>query len=84
MTGNQESLVEQANKCIELGQPCIAHCDLTAIPKELFARKTSPTGKPYYEISYNLVMTIRSGDVHFGVEFQGKNYGTAKVQYAHD
>lgn len=77
-------LARPANTLIVLGKACTAHSDLTTIPKELFPIKTSPTGKEYYDISYELVMSIRSGDVHFGLEFQGKNYGTAKVQYEHD
>lgn len=58
--------------------------NLSATSRKLFTKKTSPAGKPYYEIGFNLVMTIRSGDVHFEVEFQGRNYGTAIVKYEHD
>lgn len=45
---------------------------------------TRQDGTPYYYILFNLIMTIRSGDVHFELQFQGKNYGTAKAKYAHD
>lgn len=45
----------------------------------MLVRKTGLAGDPYYEISYNLTMTIGSDAVHFGLIFQGKNYGTVKM-----
>lgn len=69
---------------LALGEACTINSDLSMIPRNLFRKKIGLDQEPYYHISYNLVVTIKSGDVQFELEFRGKNYGKAKAKYAHD
>lgn len=58
---------------------CTVKFNGAALPRKMLIQKTGLARVPYYEISYNLTMTIGSDAVQFGLIFQGKNYGTVKM-----
>lgn len=64
---------------------CSVVSDLSDVPKVFFTRKISPDlTTVYYEVHYQLVMTIESATLTFHVEFNGQEYGSAEVKYLHD
>lgn len=61
-------------------------CKLTttlpaSIPRDIFPKKTSPTGFEYYDVNYNLIMTVESANLTFEFEFDGKTYGSVTAKY---
>lgn len=61
-------------------------CKLTSrlpasIPKDIFPKRTSPYGFEYYDINYNLIMTVESATLTFEFEFEGKTYGSVTAKY---
>lgn len=69
---------------LALEEACTINSDLSMIPRNLFRKKIGLDQEPYYHISYNLIVTIKSGDVQFELEFRGRNYGKEKAKYVHD
>lgn len=60
---------------------CVVETDLSKIPKELFQRYRNSTGKEYYKVLYQLVLTPMSASLLFELEFNGISYGTVRSRY---
>lgn len=62
---------------------CTFTSDLSSVPRSLFTKKEG-VGSSYYEISYNLVMTLQSALLVWHIEFQGKKYGSVTAKYTYE
>ncbi|KAI9748615.1 MAG: hypothetical protein M1835_001753 [Candelina submexicana] len=61
---------------------CILIVDLSAVPRHLFRKKTRYTDEAtYYELHYNLMVTIQSAPMLFSLEVGGKAYGQVTAEY---
>lgn len=61
---------------------CKLIADLSVVPKSLFTVKVGPNAVPYYHVSFNLIMTVKSAMmIVFQLEFGGKKYGSVTAEY---
>lgn len=68
---------------IAVGELCKLIADLSMVPKDLFTRKIGPNAVPYYHVSFNLIMTVKSAMmIVFQLEFGGKKYGSVAAEYS--
>lgn len=68
---------------IAVGELCKLIADLSMVPKDLFTRKIGPNAVPYYHVSFNLIMTVKSAMmIVFQLEFGGKKYGSVTAEYS--
>jgi hypothetical protein len=54
--------------------------DFSDVPLAEFQRLTSPTGRPYYRIEYDVEISVQSS-LEFSVSSKGKKYGTVTASY---
>ncbi|KAG6321238.1 hypothetical protein E4U44_005360 [Claviceps purpurea] len=69
-------------KATKLKRNCSVTADLRSVPKDKFARKSDKTGKSYYALNINLVMTFKSAVMTFSMEVDGEEMGSTEVDYA--
>ncbi|KAG6230547.1 hypothetical protein E4U34_000365 [Claviceps purpurea] len=69
-------------KSTKLKRNCSVTADLRSVPKDKFARKSDKTGKSYYALNINLVMTFKSAVMTFSMEVDGEEMGSTEVDYA--
>ncbi|KAG6024262.1 hypothetical protein E4U40_003410 [Claviceps sp. LM458 group G5] len=69
-------------KATKLKRNCSVTADLTGVPKDKFTRKSDKTGKAYYALNINLVMTFKSAVMTFSMEVDGEEMGSTEVDYA--
>ncbi|EFY98456.2 Hsp70 family protein [Metarhizium robertsii ARSEF 23] len=60
---------------------CSVRADLTSIPKSYLIKKKDPHGVAYYEVHYNLVISLESAIMTFSLEVDGKTMGSVNVDY---
>lgn len=60
---------------------CTLDVDLSAIPRNLFKKRTNSQGVSYYEMDYVLVLIPTSACINFQLEFKGVSYGSVDAQY---
>ncbi|RPB17468.1 actin-like ATPase domain-containing protein [Morchella conica CCBAS932] len=63
---------------------CKVTSDLSNVSKSRFRLSRGINGQPFYEVFFNLVITIKSAAIVFHLELDGVKYGTAKATYIHD
>jgi hypothetical protein len=63
---------------------CKVTSDLSNVSKSCFELREDIYGDPYYVVTFNLVITIKSATIVFHLERDGVKYGTAKATYTHD
>ncbi|KAH0612446.1 uncharacterized protein H6S33_010498 [Morchella sextelata] len=63
---------------------CEVTSDLSNVSKSCFELRENIYGDPYYVVTFNLVITIKSATIVFHLERDGVKYGTAKATYIHD
>ncbi|KAG5977071.1 hypothetical protein E4U56_000475 [Claviceps arundinis] len=69
-------------KAKKLKRNCSVTADLRSVPKDKFIRKSDKTGKPYYALDINLVMTFKSAVMTYSMEVGGEEMGSTEVDYA--
>ncbi|KAG5965237.1 hypothetical protein E4U58_002894 [Claviceps cyperi] len=69
-------------KAMKLRRNCSVTADLTSVPRNKFTRKSDKTGKSYYALNINLVMTFKSAVMTFSMEVDGEEMGSTEVDYA--
>ncbi|CCE29463.1 related to hsp70 protein [Claviceps purpurea 20.1] len=69
-------------KATKIKRNCNVTADLRSVPKDKFARKIDKTGKSYYALNINLVMTFKSAVMTFSMEVDGEEMGSTEVDYA--
>ena len=60
---------------------CVLTADLTSVDSSFFKRKTSWDRKSYYEIHYNLVVTLQAAQMRFSLEIDGVEMGSVSAKY---
>lgn len=60
---------------------CEFQVDLSAVPKQLFEKRTNSKGTSYYKINYDLVIIPVSGYMYFQLEINGTSYGSVQAEY---
>ncbi|KAG5935632.1 hypothetical protein E4U59_005509 [Claviceps monticola] len=69
-------------KAVKLKRNCSVTADLRSVPKDKFTRKSDKSGKSYYALNINLVMTFKSAVMTFSMEVDGEEMGSTEVDYA--
>ncbi|KAK4182907.1 hypothetical protein QBC35DRAFT_419950 [Podospora australis] len=77
--------VEKHAPLHEFGQPVHQNCtlvsDLRNIPRNLFNMKRGVDGELYYDVNFDLVITLKSALMEFSLEFDGKPFGTVSPKF---
>lgn len=60
---------------------CILESDLRSVPRTMFKKMIAKDGRPYYDVYYNLIVTIDSAVMRFSLEFNGQEMGKVEAQY---
>jgi len=60
---------------------CNLKADLSSVPKEVFKRKKLGATGEYWELHYNLLVSVESGPMIFSLEIGGKQYGQVSADY---
>lgn len=60
---------------------CSLKADLRSVPRDHFRRQISFDGKPYYDIDYNLVVTVQSAAMKFSLEINEQELGSVEARY---
>ncbi len=60
---------------------CSLKADLRKIPRKHFLRRTAPDRRPYYDIRYDLAVTVQSAAMKFSLEIDGKELGSVEASY---
>lgn len=64
---------------------CTLVSDMSMVPKNLFPKKIGVNSVPYYEVRFDLVMTVKSAMmIVFHSELGGKKFGSVTAQYTED
>ncbi|MCJ1283392.1 hypothetical protein MMC26_002720 [Xylographa opegraphella] len=60
---------------------CVLTSDLTGVDRSHFKRQTSTKGATYYDVYYNLAVTIEAAVMKFSLEIDGKEIGSVTAAY---
>jgi len=60
---------------------CSMKSDMRNIPKSHFKEKTGINGETYYDIKYNLVITMKTAEMKFSLEIGGQELGSVQAKY---
>ena len=60
---------------------CTLTSDLRKLDRKYVKRKTSPSGKMYFEVMYNLVITLKAAVMKFSLEVSGHEMGSVEAEY---
>ncbi|MCJ1377667.1 hypothetical protein MMC17_000763 [Xylographa soralifera] len=60
---------------------CVLTSDLTGVDRSHFKTKTSTRGAIYYDVYYNLAVTIEAAVMKFSLEINGKEIGSVTAAY---
>jgi hypothetical protein len=60
---------------------CSVKADLRTVPKYHFIEKTAIDGRNYYDIDYNLVITMKTAIMKFSLEIDGQELGSVQAKY---
>ncbi|ORY15235.1 hypothetical protein BCR34DRAFT_558917 [Clohesyomyces aquaticus] len=64
-----------------IGTNCSVKADLRGIDRSLFKMRTDTSGKPYYDVYYDLVVRLESALMSFSTEVNGKTMGSVEASY---
>jgi hypothetical protein len=60
---------------------CSLTADLRSIDQSLLHNKTGADGKPYVDVYYDLVVSLKSALMKFSLEIKGKEFGSVAAKY---
>lgn len=60
---------------------CLLTADLRTVDKEQFRKRMGLDGRTYYDIYYDLVVTIQPAIMKFSLEIMGKEMGSVDANY---
>jgi len=60
---------------------CSMKADLRNIPKYHFKEKKAIDGRTYYDVDYNLVITMKTAIMKFSLEIGGQELGSVQAKY---
>ena len=60
---------------------CKLSADLRSIDRSLLKDKIGADGKPYVEVKFDLVISLKSALMKFSLEIKGKEYGSVAAKY---
>lgn len=60
---------------------CTLVADLRTVDRKLFTKMVGVDGFTYYEVSYDLAITIKSAVMKFSLEVKGKEMGAVDARY---
>jgi hypothetical protein len=60
---------------------CSVKADLRNVPKSHFKEKTAIDGQTYYEITFNVVITMKTAVMKFSLEIGGQELGSVQAKY---
>jgi hypothetical protein len=60
---------------------CVLTSDLRSVDESKFKKCVSRKGIPYYEVHYDLVVTIQPAVMKFSLEIRGKEMGSVTANY---
>lgn len=60
---------------------CILKADLRSVDRTQFRRMVGVDGKTYYDVHYDLAITMKSAVMKFSLEIKGKEMGTVDAKY---
>lgn len=62
-------------------QNCTLSADLRSIDESLLRNRVGVDGKPYVEVKFDLVISLKSALMKFSLEIKGKEYGSVAAKY---
>ncbi|KAH7175320.1 hypothetical protein EDB81DRAFT_769600 [Dactylonectria macrodidyma] len=65
----------------QFGVNCCVTSDLSGIPKSKFETRIDPKGLPYWDIGFDLVITLESAVMKFSLEIDGESFGSVNAKY---
>ena len=60
---------------------CTLTADLRKVDRGFFKKRTGADGRIYYDVLFDLVITMQSAMMKFSLEFRGKKMGSVDVDY---
>lgn len=60
---------------------CKLTADLTGVSESHFQHKVGPNGVPYFDIHYDLVITMKTAIMKFSLEIEGEEMGCVQASY---
>ena len=60
---------------------CVLTADLSSVDRKHLQRVTGQDGNVYYEVHFDLLITIKPAMMKFSLEFKGKEMGTVNAKY---
>ena len=60
---------------------CTLTSDLRSIDRSLLQRKFGADGKSYFDVHYDLVVTLKSAQMRFSLEIKGQEFGSVNATY---
>ncbi|KAL7936393.1 hypothetical protein V8C35DRAFT_295382 [Trichoderma chlorosporum] len=60
---------------------CIVTSDFSGAPRDKFVKKANIHGQIYYEITYDLVLTLDGALMRLSLEIDGHSYGSVETNY---
>ncbi|UKZ67131.1 uncharacterized protein TrAtP1_008294 [Trichoderma atroviride] len=60
---------------------CTITSDFSGAPRDKFVKKTNKCGQVYYELSYDLVLTLDGALMKLSLEMDGQSYGSVEAKY---
>lgn len=60
---------------------CTLSADLRTIDRSLLKKATSGDGRPYLDLNYDLVVSLKSALMKFSLEIKGKEFGSIVAKY---
>ncbi|KAK3343434.1 Hsp70 family protein-like protein [Lasiosphaeria hispida] len=65
----------------KIGINCKVQTDLRSISDDRFKERRAIDGRPYYEVHYDLVITLKSALMTFSLEMDGKPMGSVEASF---
>jgi hypothetical protein len=65
----------------KIGLNCSLKTNLQDVPRSKFERKIDTSGNAYYDVNYDLVISVDSALMSFSLEFDGKKFGTVEAKF---
>lgn len=59
---------------------CTLNADLRTIDKSLLQKRTGGDGKPYVDVNYELVVSLKSTLMKFSLEVRGEEFGSVAAK----
>ena len=60
---------------------CVLTSDLTGVDRSNFKSKIGLDGEPYFEVHYNLVVSMQTAMMKFSLEIDGEEMGSVQAKY---